>query len=253
MSERAPQWRRADESDWGLGRFDVREILRLAASGLRDNARGLWVAATRGRTMAAIEASGEELRVALGSGTTPPDGWVGLDFHRKGDNVYKADLRMPLPLRDASVSAVLAEHVLEHLFYDELEPLMAELWRVIRPGGVLRVVSPDACAIARLVLAGPEARHTAEVEYDRGIHRWPDDGLAWARSINRVSHQWGQHKSLLSAAMLEPLLEAAGFADIVAPEPGTSAYLPQVPDVHPRRFPDEPAGVNFVLEARKGG
>lgn len=251
MSERAPQWRRPDDSDWGLGRFDVRELLRLTAGALRQNARGLWVAATRARTRAAIGSS-SDVRVALGSGTTPPDGWIGLDFHRKGDNVYKADLRMPLPLHDASVSAVLAEHVLEHLFYDELEPLMAELQRVIRPGGVLRVVSPDARAIARLVLAGPEARHTAEVVYDRGIHRWPDDELAWARSINRVSHQWGQHKSLLSAAMLEPLLAAAGFVDIVAPEPGTSAYLPEVPDVHARRFPDEPEGVNFVLEARRG-
>lgn len=77
------------------------------------------------------------MRLHLGCGRNPIPGWVNLDI-AAGDGVdVVADLdacaTVPLPFDDGSVDEVVGVHVLEHL--RRPLPLMAELWRVARPGG----------------------------------------------------------------------------------------------------------------------
>ena len=63
------------------------------------------------------------------------------------DGVFRqlryVDLTRPLPFPGNSVSAVFSSHVFEHLFSDEVGRLIAEIHRVLAPGGVCRVVVPD--------------------------------------------------------------------------------------------------------------
>lgn len=49
-----------------------------------------------------------------------------------------------LPFRDQSFTFVFSEHFFEHLFMDEAFELFRECHRVLRPGGVMRTVVPDA-------------------------------------------------------------------------------------------------------------
>src|SRR5437660_5420619 len=72
--------------------------------------------------------------------------------HRNGcfNNLKYMDLARPLPFPDGSVSAVFSSHVLEHLFSDQIERLVPEIYRVLVPGGVCRVVVPDLEQIVRL-------------------------------------------------------------------------------------------------------
>lgn len=56
--------------------------------------------------------------------------------------IYKKD--DPLPFSDGQLNMVFSEHFFEHLFFDEAISLMRECHRVIKSGGVLRVVVPDA-------------------------------------------------------------------------------------------------------------
>lgn len=53
------------------------------------------------------------------------------------------NLCKPLPYVDNTVAAIFSSHVFEHLFMDEVEKLISECHRVLRPGGVCRVVVPD--------------------------------------------------------------------------------------------------------------
>lgn len=61
-----------------------------------------------------------------------------------------------LPLADASVEAVYACHVLEHLEPWEVATGLAELYRVLRPGGRGIILVPDLVAWARNIIAQPE-------------------------------------------------------------------------------------------------
>jgi SAM-dependent methyltransferase len=81
--------------------------------------------------------------------------------------VLAHDLRLGIPFPDGHFDAVYHAHLLEHLAPAEAARLLAECRRVLRPGGVLRVVVPDLEAIARLYL---EALERAE----RGEPEWPE-------------------------------------------------------------------------------
>ena len=57
--------------------------------------------------------------------------------------VFFHDLRNPLPFPDQSMSIVYASHLLEHLYLTEAQALLKECYRVLRSGGVIRIVVPD--------------------------------------------------------------------------------------------------------------
>lgn len=246
---REPCWRGPGDTNWGLPPTRRRLRLRplVAVPALWDVRRELGSR----RTKAAL-AQVDGLRVSLGSGRTVPAGWYGLDLVHRGDRIFPADLTAGLPMADNSVAALLAEHFVEHLFYDDIPVLLAECLRVLAPGAPLRIVCPDARQVARLLDLGSSAEQgDPAVAADVEMHRWPADGLNWARTLNRISHQWGQHRSLLTADIVIRLMSIAGFTDLVSPPvPQTVHFGGQPPDLHATRFPDEDASLNFAVEGR---
>jgi SAM-dependent methyltransferase len=64
----------------------------------------------------------------------------GVDRRRTPEVAAVADVSRPLPFRDGGVDRIFVVHVLEHLI--DFLPLVDECHRVLRPGGVLHVLSP---------------------------------------------------------------------------------------------------------------
>ena len=56
--------------------------------------------------------------------------------------VITHNLLEPLPLDDGTCSAVYSSNVLEHIPKDKAPAFIAECFRVLVPGGVLRIVVP---------------------------------------------------------------------------------------------------------------
>ncbi len=93
------------------------------------------------------------LNVGCG-GNRAPEPWVNIDrslgspVREDGHRDFPchpdviADARS-LPYDDASVSAIFASHVLEHIEYDEVHLAVEEFHRVLEPGGTLMVIGPD--------------------------------------------------------------------------------------------------------------
>lgn len=79
------------------------------------------------------------LDVGCGDQKQYPDN-IGVDVRRAHDVDLVADLTDGIPLADRSVDRVYAVHVLEHLI--DFLPLVDECHRVLRPGGLLHVLSP---------------------------------------------------------------------------------------------------------------
>lgn len=80
-----------------------------------------------------------------------PD-WVNIDLTPPGPEVTKFDLRDGLPFPDETFDAVYHSHVLEHLEPQRGKELLVDCHRVLKPGGVLRVVVPDLEYICRAYL-----------------------------------------------------------------------------------------------------
>lgn len=77
-----------------------------------------------------------------------PD-WVNVDVVPASSEVIAADVRKGLPFADEAFDAVYCSHVLEHLLQQDAARLLRHMRRVLRPGGVIRVVVPDLEALAR--------------------------------------------------------------------------------------------------------
>lgn len=90
--------------------------------------------------------------VNVGCGRTVHSAWVNLDLVPSAPGVVKHNLCFGLPFHDNEVDGVYHSHVLEHLHPEQGERMLQECFRVLRPGGVLRIVVPDLEQIARLYL-----------------------------------------------------------------------------------------------------
>lgn len=102
-----------------------------------------------------------------------------------------------IPLGDESVDVVLLYDVLHHYFYprkDEREKLLTELWRVLKPGGMLSFfpthldsyMDPKLADIEREIA---DANFRKEVEF-RDLQMMHDGGLQKGRVINFSKQQF---------------------------------------------------------------
>ena len=64
-------------------------------------------------------------------------------FASLSGEVVVHDLRKGIPAETATVDAVYHSHVLEHIDREDVPAFMAEIHRVLKPGGIHRIVVPD--------------------------------------------------------------------------------------------------------------
>gem|GEM_PF-106570 len=106
----------------------------------------------------------------LGCGSRYHPAWVNVDFRSNGNGVIVHDLKKRLPFDDVSFDAVYHSHVLEHFPKHHAPLFLRECFRVLRPGGILRVVVPDLEQIVRLYLEALEkslqGNHEAQYRYE---------------------------------------------------------------------------------------
>jgi predicted SAM-dependent methyltransferase len=74
--------------------------------------------------------------------------WLNLDFFASSKAIIQANLLNKLPLDSDSVSVVYSSHFLEHIPLSAVNGFLAECYRVLAPGGVIRLVLPDLENIA---------------------------------------------------------------------------------------------------------
>jgi SAM-dependent methyltransferase len=95
----------------------------------------------------------QSVRLNLGCGHTLHPDWLNVDIVPTRKGVLRCDLTRTLPFPSASFEAVYCSHVLEHLRPEHVPGLMSEISRVLRPGGIVRLVVPDLERIAVEYLA----------------------------------------------------------------------------------------------------
>jgi predicted SAM-dependent methyltransferase len=188
-------------------------------------------------------AGDSSLRLHLGSYTNAVPGWVNIDRspgivlsrHRLAaralraaklisagqavtrfpPSVVRRDVTKGLPYPDGSVSWIYSSHMIEHLSRPAAHELLHECARVLRPGGVLRLATPDLRQWIEEYLAGDHAHGETPADSlmaklgtycdppGSRVHR-----LAF-RIFTGSVHQWLYDYESLAAA-----LEAAGFDEV---------------------------------------
>ena len=129
-------------------------------------------------------------------------GWEVLDV-REGAHVDHVGNALDLSLFvEGTFAEIYASHVLEHFDYvDELPRVLAEIHRVLTPGGVLRLSVPDIDILAHLLLQ----RHVLDINQRFQVMRMIFGGHTHAHDHHRV----GLNQDFMAA-----FLERAGFVGL---------------------------------------
>lgn len=135
-------------------------------------------------------------------GTESRAGWEVLDV-RTGAHVDHVGDALDLSrFADDTFAEVYASHVLEHFDYvEELPRVLAEWFRVLAPGGVLRLSVPDIDILAHLLLQ----RHVLDVSQRFQVMRMIFGGQTHAHDHHRVG---------LNQDFMAVFLDRAGFVNL---------------------------------------
>ena len=85
----------------------------------------------------------------LGCGKTFHKDWVNVDFISSSPEVISCDLTQGIPFSSETFDVVYHSHVLEHFTALQGDFFIKECFRVLKPGGILRVAVPDLETIVR--------------------------------------------------------------------------------------------------------
>jgi SAM-dependent methyltransferase len=133
------------------------------------------------------------------------------------------DVREALPFPASSFEAVYASHLLEHLFLADAQRLLRECFRVLRPGGVIRIVVPDLRPIVQEYLGERPFHNSDEFaamapadRMNRRLHFRnpnPPRGNVVLRVYAALT-DFQTHKWMYDATSLVGHLRVAGFDDV---------------------------------------
>ena len=190
-------------------------LLRLAAAP-HLAARGHLI---RGRKVRRYLATESRPRLHVGAGPIRLPGWLNSDLI-SGDIRLDAGRRMPLPTE--SFDFAFGEHLIEHLSLPKAELMLGELHRVLRPGGVLRLTTPDLKQVIAIYEdRNPVVSRENYTRYLAGLTGKRYDSSC--QVLNDYLRLWG-HRYIYDEEDLTARLLAAGFADIVRVNPGESTH-----------------------------
>jgi len=82
------------------------------------------------------------------------------------------DVRKSLPFADKTFEATYALHIIEHLTPAEAASLVNELYRVLKPGGIVRISTPDLEDICRSYLRQLDECRTSRSDLNMVRYRW---------------------------------------------------------------------------------
>lgn len=102
----------------------------------------------------------------VGCGTRYHQDWVNMDMVSTGEGVIAANLLKGIPCADNRFDVVYHSHVLEHFTRAGGEDFTRECVRVLKPGGILRISTPDLENIVREYLKNMELAIQGDKEAD---------------------------------------------------------------------------------------
>ncbi len=161
-------------------------------------------------------------KINIGSGLSGAPGWYNIDnsptiwlsrlplvrrLFRTPDwpkDVHRHDVKKGLPVADQSIRYIYSSHTFEHFTWDDSFLVAQDCFRVLQPGGVIRIVVPDLGLIVREYLQDPDPRASHEF-----LRR-----LSLSHTVHDLIHPGSNHSQMFDERSLVHLLRQAAFPKI---------------------------------------
>jgi predicted SAM-dependent methyltransferase len=149
----------------------------------------------------------------VGAGPTRLDGWLSTDIAPASDYVAYLDATEPFPFECGTFDYVYSEHMIEHIPWSDGLFMLRECRRVLKPGGTLRIATPNLEVLIGLYSAN---RDRLQDRYIKWITDTYLNGLKVYNAsfvINNAFRNWG-HQFLYDGDLITLAMRQAGLVDI---------------------------------------
>ena len=187
--------------------------------------------------------NGSSIKAHLGCGQKNYlAGWVNVDANFLTAKIdLWANLEHGLPFGDTSVEKIYSFHVIEHLPDSTLADHFREMYRVLIPGGMIRVGGPHIDNACLKLIEGDK----------KWFPEFPDKHDSIGGKFTNFVFCRNEHLTALTRSYLQELALGAGFKDLHFCAPvAETVYFDQ--DVLTTEYEDDPVCPHSILlEARK--
>jgi predicted SAM-dependent methyltransferase len=143
---------------------------------------------------------GGVIQLDIGCGQSKLDGYIGVDIHQWPDvDMVRDVIKDGIGLPDESVSEIYTAHFLEHVGKFEVQDVLKEFYRVLKPGHDVTIIVPDLLKVLENFIDTPTY----------GREAWPLDTV-----FGGQAHEGEYHKTGFWPELLTSLLLTAGFINV---------------------------------------
>jgi predicted SAM-dependent methyltransferase len=198
-------------------------------------------------------------KLQIGAGPNPLMGWLNTDLAPEAHTEHQSQLVFldackRFPLADMSFDYVSCEHMIEHVSVAEAHHMLGECLRVLRPGGRIRIATPD---LTRIIAIYDDPLSDLERHYIDWVMTTLKPGVRGGNPrcyvINEMFSAYG-HRFIYDQETLSAILAEAGFVAVARWQPGESDD-PELRGIesHGRALGDEDVNrlETMVLEATR--
>ncbi len=151
----------------------------------------------------------------IGCGTNYVPGMVNIDGYVLRKKDIWLDVTIGLPFPAGSIRGIYISHILEHLPLARVRRLLREFHRVLKPGGVVRIIVPSL----------EYAINAYNTNASSNLPTWPDKFQSIGGKFYNFMLCANQHAIMFDFSFLEELLKAAGFKTVLREKARSSSLF----------------------------
>jgi predicted SAM-dependent methyltransferase len=151
-------------------------------------------------------------KLHIGCGDNHLEGWLNTDIYPKKGEAF-LDATKAFRFSSDTYDYIFSEHMIEHIPYQSCLNFLAECYRILKPGGTIRLATPDLKFL--IDLYNPN-KSDIQIEYMKwSVGKSIKDVKTYADAfvINKFMHNWG-HTFIYDEKTLKFALKQTGFVNV---------------------------------------
>ncbi len=161
-------------------------------------------------------------KLQIGAQSNSISDWLNVDIEPKAKDVAYMDATKPFPFADQTFDYVFSEHMIEHISFAEGQFMIRECYRVLKPGGKIRISTPDLAFLIELYKQPKLPVQEAYIQPIIGRYFKNPFHAIDALVINNFFRDWG-HQFIHDEQTLTYILQDANFTHITRCQVNESA------------------------------